>query len=605
MNESKKTPEAIEIADQLELRVIDLDTGETRRYRSSVLDIAADSFAVAIPTDRRVPVALPDGTTVVVSIWKDFADHLFKARVLGKEKGRVPQMILSKPPPETIKRTPRREYFRVDTKVTTRVLLVEDGESVTLPAIMLDLSGGGCRLQTTRHLRADTPLKLDFDLPFPADKDGLDQARPMRQVPGKVRLSFAPAATDSRSRARQSVHMVGVEFDHLDNVVHNALLRYVAFRQREILNQLEEGTAQDRKVSSEEVEEIQEKLSALEQDLREAGQEVPQAAPAPDAATVDAAPDATTSSDAVEEPTAIAEKEPPPGSVDELFAPTPAQEEAPEPVPAGPRILPPGGTPSGKTILLVEDEDPLRKILATALQQEGHRVAAAANGQEALQITLQTPVDLVITDLMMPKMNGWRLLSNLRQRGMELPAIIITGYLNQEGQDVLTSRDISGYLIKPIHLDELAAMVANIFSSPAARTLRILAVDDEEDTRLLVSSCLAKAGFVAETAAGGREALARVESFRPDLILLDIMMPNMDGFEVARRLRSQTATASTPIMLLTVKSSPEYVRKAVAMKINGYIVKPFDPVVLIERIRKTLRLKAPTPPREAGRTCAF
>jgi CheY-like chemotaxis protein len=217
---------------------------------------------------------------------------------------------------------------------------------------------------------------------------------------------------------------------------------------------------------------------------------------------------------------------------------------------------------------------------------------SAANGHEALEIAQRTPVDLVITDLMMPKMNGWRLLSALRQRGADIPAVIITGYLNQEGQDVLTSRDISGYLIKPIHLDEMAAMVANIFSSSEARAHRILAVDDHKGFRLLVSSCLAKAGFVVETAASGHEALTRVESFRPDLVLLDIVLPDMDGFELARRLRVQPATANTSIILITVKSTPEHVHKAVTMKLNGFIVKPFDPPVLIERIRKALALKA-------------
>ena len=137
-------------------------------------------------------------------------------------------------------------------------------------------------------------------------------------------------------------------------------------------------------------------------------------------------------------------------------------------------------------------------------------------------------------------------------------------------------------------------MVDGILAGPEVGKPRIMAVDDEEDTRLLVSACLEQAGFEVELASGGKEALSRVGEFRPDLMLLDIAMPEMDGFEVCRRLRAVPATANLPVILLTAKSSQEYVKKAVALKINGYVVKPFEPKALLDRIRKTLRLTVPT-----------
>ena len=574
MSELDHPSEVIEIADQLELRVIDLESGETRRYKSSVLDIATDRFAVSIPIDHRVPVAIPEGTTLVVAIWKDFADHLFKSRVLGKEGGRVPQLFLSKPAPEQVRRTPRREYFRIETKIPTKIHLVEGKEQVILPALMTDLSGGGCRLQTTRHLAADSSLQLDFDLPFPPDKDDLDQTKPLRQVGGIIRLSTTPADLNKKSRARQSIHLVGVEFEKLDNVMRNSLLRYVAFRQREILNQLQEGKEEGKKPPTEEVEEIEERLDELERDLRAAGQEVPQPAPTPPAAA-----------DAPQ-----TDQQPHPA--DELFALALSEQEVETgDQPSAPAPPPPiQTTASGKTILLVEDEEPLREVLAEGLRQQGHSIIEAGNGKEALDLALSRPIDLIITDLMMPKMNGWRLMAALRERGLNVPVIIITAYMNQEGQEVLTSKDISSFLVKPIDLDEMATMVDGVFAEPEVSKPRIMAVDDEEDTRLLVSACLEKAGFDVEVASGGKAALARIGKFRPDLVLLDIAMPEMDGFEVCRRLRAQPATANLPVILLTAKSSQEYVKKAVALKINGYVVKPFKPKALLDRIRKTLRL---------------
>jgi DNA-binding response OmpR family regulator len=139
----------------------------------------------------------------------------------------------------------------------------------------------------------------------------------------------------------------------------------------------------------------------------------------------------------------------------------------------------------------------------------------------------------------------------------------------------------------------MSTMVDGILAEPEVGKPRIMAVDDEEDTRLLVSACLEKAGFEVELASGGKEALSRVGYFRPDLMLLDIAMPEMDGFEVCRRLRAVPATANLPVILLTAKSSQEYVKKAVALKINGYVVKPFEPKALLDRIRKTLRLTTP------------
>jgi CheY-like chemotaxis protein len=581
MTDNKRPDLALAVADKVELRLLDLDTGETRRYRTTIMDIEPDHFTVGMPVDKGVPVALRDGTVLVVSLWKDFADHLFQSRVLGRLGGRVPQLTLALPDPASVRRTPRRDYFRVDTKIQTRVRLTEDGELARVPAVMLDLSGGGCRLQVARQFRLDTPLTLDLELPFPNDSSGMDRSKPLRDVPGIIRGCFAPANAHSSSRARSSIHMLGVEFQQLDTPVRSAIMRYVAFRQREALSQLQEGGKDESKVSTEEMVEIQQALEELESDLDQAVTEPEDAAPPepesaarPEAADGDTRPASETS------------------SADDLFADATAEpDQLAEPV--TPTTLEPLGVVSGKTILLVEDEEEIRAVLAAALRLDGHRIVGAANGEEALDRIAQSVPDLVMTDLMMPRMNGWRLLRALQDRGLDIPAIIITGYMNQEGQDVLTSRDVSGFLVKPVDLQDMTAMVSSVFASPKSRATRVLAVDDDEEARLLVSACLSKAGFVVETVAGGREALVRAGPFRPDLVLLDIMMPGIDGFETAQRFRADPALATIPIVMLTARSSPEYVRKAVALKISGYMVKPFEPYLLVERIRKVLRLPDP------------
>ena len=106
---------------------------------------------------------------------------------------------------------------------------------------------------------------------------------------------------------------------------------------------------------------------------------------------------------------------------------------------------------------------------------------------------------------------------------------------------------------------------------------------------MLISKYLQQAGLDFRTAQNGRDALEEVDRFKPDLLLLYLVRPKMDGFEVCRRLRSHAATAALPIILLTAKTSGEDVKKAVALEVAGYVVKPFKAELLITRIRKVLQ----------------
>ena len=245
--------------------------------------------------------------------------------------------------------------------------------------------------------------------------------------------------------------------------------------------------------------------------------------------------------------------------------------------------------PSGaRTILVAEDEDRVRALVAEVMRREGYQVEEAADGQDALQIAMETPIDLVISDLIMPRMNGWRLLSSLRKREMDVPVIILTGHMTEEGEKVLTSKDIVGFLTKPIQFEELKRMVRSVFAKPAT-TGRILAADDSEDTRVLVEAVLTKAGFEVKTLDRSADVLPTVGLFEPDLLILDLVMPDMNGFEVCEQLRANAETADLPVILLTVKSSPAYVKKAVALRVSGYIVKPFSSELLVTRVTRALQ----------------
>jgi phosphate regulon transcriptional regulator PhoB len=124
---------------------------------------------------------------------------------------------------------------------------------------------------------------------------------------------------------------------------------------------------------------------------------------------------------------------------------------------------------------------------------------------------------------------------------------------------------------------------------------RVLIVEDEPDIRDLVVHHLKREGYQVSAASSGEEALRQVQAAPPDLVLLDLMMPAMDGLEVCRRLRQDPATASLPIVMLTAKG--DEVDRVLGLEIGAddYIVKPFSPKELLARVRAVLRRSRPAP----------
>jgi diguanylate cyclase (GGDEF)-like protein len=117
----------------------------------------------------------------------------------------------------------------------------------------------------------------------------------------------------------------------------------------------------------------------------------------------------------------------------------------------------------------------------------------------------------------------------------------------------------------------------------------ILVVDDDPDIARFVEVNLRSAGFEVTVATDGEEALRRAEEIRPDLVLLDVMMPRVDGFEVAQRLRRNTRTANTCIIMLTAKAQSTDKVLGLTAGADDYIIKPFDPIELLARVKTTLR----------------
>ena len=127
--------------------------------------------------------------------------------------------------------------------------------------------------------------------------------------------------------------------------------------------------------------------------------------------------------------------------------------------------------------------------------------------------------------------------------------------------------------------------------------LTILSVDDERDVTDLVRYHLSRIGLNVVTAANGRQALSAIESRKPDLLLLDLMLPAIDGFGVCEILRRQPETATIPIILLTAWSTSDARHLGLELGALDYLTKPFSPKELVDRVQRTLALKPVAPTR--------
>src|SRR6185295_12686755 len=127
---------------------------------------------------------------------------------------------------------------------------------------------------------------------------------------------------------------------------------------------------------------------------------------------------------------------------------------------------------------------------------------------------------------------------------------------------------------------------------------RILVVDDEEDLLALVDYNLSKEGFRVTCVASGEKAIAEARAQAPDLILLDLMLPKVDGLDVCKMLKKERATQHIPIVMLTAKTEEADVVTGLELGAEDYITKPFSPRVLLARIRSVLRRKSQQPPDE-------
>ena len=258
-------------------------------------------------------------------------------------------------------------------------------------------------------------------------------------------------------------------------------------------------------------------------------------------------------------------------------------------------------------ILIVDDHPGMASTLARAVSQlgPGIEVLSATGGREALQQVKDLPVDLVITDMMMPEMNGMELIETLRAHPAGRPAfsILMTAYDVPGLKESARRLKINEMIVKPFPPERLCQIVARALEaldrtrpsqSPgeARPAFKILIADDVADNVALLARYLQGEGFGFITASNGIETLEMTRAEMPDMILLDVNMPKKDGFEVLRELRADEALEHIPVIILTAaRIDSKDIQTGLNLGADDYMTKPFDRRELLARIRTKLRAK--------------
>jgi signal transduction histidine kinase/CheY-like chemotaxis protein len=252
--------------------------------------------------------------------------------------------------------------------------------------------------------------------------------------------------------------------------------------------------------------------------------------------------------------------------------------------------------PGAVTVLVVDDDPAVHEVLSSTLGKEGYRLVHARDGAEALDIMRHEPPDIVTLDVMMPKIDGWSVLGIMKSEPelAPIPVIMLTII---DDRNLGFSLGASEFMTKPVDRGRLIALIRKL--APSAAGGVVLIVDDDPAVRALLRLSVESVGMRCAEAENGQAALDWLAAHAtPALVLLDIMMPTMDGFEFLQRVRGQSEFTELPIVVLTAKELNERERKFLAENTLLILSKSAQPVGALGAALAALAGRRPQPRRE-------
>ncbi len=201
-------------------------------------------------------------------------------------------------------------------------------------------------------------------------------------------------------------------------------------------------------------------------------------------------------------------------------------------------------------VLVIDDDPSARDLMERFLAREGFQTVVAESGEQGLRLARESRPDVITLDVMMPKMDGWAVLQELKSDPQlrDIPVVMVTIVDDKNLGYTLGADD---YMTKPIDREQLASVLQK-YHCPLP-PCPVLLVEDDDTTRGMMRSMLERDGWCVTEAANGEEGLERAHESEPNVILLDLMMPRMDGFEFLARLRRRDSTRNIPVVVITAK----------------------------------------------------
>ncbi|MBA3532242.1 MAG: response regulator, partial [Ardenticatenales bacterium] len=236
-----------------------------------------------------------------------------------------------------------------------------------------------------------------------------------------------------------------------------------------------------------------------------------------------------------------------------LFLPAMLPAESPSSPPQTVEFLPTETAavpPSAPQVLVIDDDPAARDLIVRHLTRAGFRTLTASDGASGLHLAVEHLPDAITLDVLMSGMDGWAVLKALKEQPKlcDIPVIMISMV---EHEDVGFALGTVDYLTKPIQRERLITLLHK--HQRQGRPPLLLIIEDDEATRTLLRRLLKRAGWRVDEATNGQEGLQRVVEQKPDLILLDLMLPEMDGFQFVTRLREHPDWCSIPVVVVTAQ----------------------------------------------------
>jgi len=238
-----------------------------------------------------------------------------------------------------------------------------------------------------------------------------------------------------------------------------------------------------------------------------------------------------------------------------------------------------------KKILVIDDDPTITKLLFSRLETYAYDVVTAADGVEGLEKFRQEKPDLIILDIVMPRMDGYNFVLEFKKIAdlKTTPIIILT--VKEDMQGIFRMEGINDYILKPFLMNDLVKKIDKHLKAPVRK---ILIVDDAKDSVELIEELLQLRGYKIVKAVDGFEGLEINQKEKPDLVVLDVMMPKLDGYHVCRMIKFDNKYKDVAIIIVTAKTQEKDKTLGAEVGANEFLTKPLDPDELLSKVKKLI-----------------